>query len=601
MLTGLHPTATGIMDSDHRLKVPILPQLLPAEYTKRIGFVENANICPDMLDDGALLTASRRTKIHPNLWTSFGWSAGWTSYEMVPDGHERTAEFIRSSARSPEPWLVFYHTNLMHDAGSDYFQQIETLDRFVGTVLESVDFDTTVVLLTSDHGEGFRDDLNRTHHGGRMHQDLLHVPLLLWLPPYLERLFVTEYTRLYEAHSAQLEANVRRISTPASGIDLVPTLLQLAGFVRPSPTSASLMSASGSSLRSSAASVHFRGASLLALPPNRRVYSVDTAYCYWPGESTRSFTTAGATWRHGGTRAFSINVIADMLYPLKRTLYERDKARIDLVHNLAYDPAELHDLSDLHESVPHAGGFLFVVSGLRPGIPWPLLHSPVISALPHRDGSVPPVLVLPEAPRDLAGTLSLVHLAMVQLFDGDTAAAERHLARTIMVLVRPSAFLPPGWMLRFRNLLESFELDQSTTPLGWDLLTFAGVSAHVTDERADTPGIGARVVGRWNDLDGYHYFHHEPGSTQQPPTFAPEHPPLTFEPTRVACIPDGGWMAVRLAAVNGSLPLLGSLLPKRRQPTLRGLSTLRLPILDVDPSLRALAVDNHLFLDVTVI
>ena len=37
----------------------------------------------------------------------------------------------------------------------------------------------TVLALTSTNGEGFRPDLKRVHHGGRLHDDVLHVPL--WL------------------------------------------------------------------------------------------------------------------------------------------------------------------------------------------------------------------------------------------------------------------------------------------------------------------------------------------------------------------------------------------------------------------------------------
>jgi arylsulfatase A-like enzyme len=43
----------------------------------------------------------------------------------------------------------------------------------------------TVVALTSTNGEGFRPDLKRVHHGGRLHDDVLHVPLFLRWPGHL--------------------------------------------------------------------------------------------------------------------------------------------------------------------------------------------------------------------------------------------------------------------------------------------------------------------------------------------------------------------------------------------------------------------------------
>jgi len=40
----------------------------------------------------------------------------------------------------------------------------------------------TIVALTSTNGEGFRPDLVRVHHGGRLHDDVLRVPLWLRWP-----------------------------------------------------------------------------------------------------------------------------------------------------------------------------------------------------------------------------------------------------------------------------------------------------------------------------------------------------------------------------------------------------------------------------------
>jgi arylsulfatase A-like enzyme len=67
----------------------------------------------------------------------------------------------------------------------------------------------TVLALTSTNGEGFRPDLKRVHHGGRLHDDVLHVPLLLHWPGHL---------------------------TPGTSnalvgtLDVAPTLLRLAGL-----------------------------------------------------------------------------------------------------------------------------------------------------------------------------------------------------------------------------------------------------------------------------------------------------------------------------------------------------------------------------------
>lgn len=67
---------------------------------------------------------------------------------------------------------------------------------------------STLVVLTSDHGEGFAPELGRVHHGGRLHDDLLHVPLILRWP-------------------AEIEAGVEE--TQVESIDVAPTVLALAG------------------------------------------------------------------------------------------------------------------------------------------------------------------------------------------------------------------------------------------------------------------------------------------------------------------------------------------------------------------------------------
>jgi arylsulfatase A-like enzyme len=67
----------------------------------------------------------------------------------------------------------------------------------------------TVLVLTSTNGEGFRPDRKRVHHGGRLQDDVLHVPLFLRWPGHLQP---------------------GRSSTVVSALDVAPTLLRLAGL-----------------------------------------------------------------------------------------------------------------------------------------------------------------------------------------------------------------------------------------------------------------------------------------------------------------------------------------------------------------------------------
>jgi arylsulfatase A-like enzyme len=67
----------------------------------------------------------------------------------------------------------------------------------------------TVLALTSSNGEGFRPDLARVHHGGRLHDDVLHVPLFIRWPGHLRP---------------------GDVGTLVGTLDVAPTLLRLAGL-----------------------------------------------------------------------------------------------------------------------------------------------------------------------------------------------------------------------------------------------------------------------------------------------------------------------------------------------------------------------------------
>jgi arylsulfatase A-like enzyme len=81
--------------------------------------------------------------------------------------------------------------------------------RLIGRLKEAGLDDRTIVALTSSNGEGFRPDLGRVHHGGRLHHDVLHVPLIVRWPGHLE---------------PSVEG------TLVATLDVAPTLLTLAGL-----------------------------------------------------------------------------------------------------------------------------------------------------------------------------------------------------------------------------------------------------------------------------------------------------------------------------------------------------------------------------------
>lgn len=87
----------------------------------------------------------------------------------------------------------------------------EELDRFFAR-LNTAD---TAIGFVADHGEGFDYDGARIHHGGRLHDDVIGVPLAISVPPTIPA----------RAHTALAQAT----SSMMSATDLLPTLLSIVG------------------------------------------------------------------------------------------------------------------------------------------------------------------------------------------------------------------------------------------------------------------------------------------------------------------------------------------------------------------------------------
>ena len=85
------------------------------------------------------------------------------------------------------------------------------LDRLHGALAAERGRDLVTVLV-SDHGEGWDARRGRVHHGGRLHDDLLLVPFVLHAPDRLP---------------------AGRHGEPVSTLDVMPTLLELAGVALP--------------------------------------------------------------------------------------------------------------------------------------------------------------------------------------------------------------------------------------------------------------------------------------------------------------------------------------------------------------------------------
>jgi arylsulfatase A-like enzyme len=325
LVTGLYPDRHGATDPRVTLAqdASTLAQALAARGYQTAGFV-----------DGGFL---RR---------EYGFARGFESYddERAPDAAtpadatrsvlDRAAAML-ARRRDPRPLFLFVHTYSLHDyfllrpwaveavhpargrgeymaclTGAAiceeddwrtlrllYAAELRQVDASFGRLRDALvaagSWDAGVVVLTSDHGEGFDPARGRTHHGGRLHEDVLRVPLLV--------------------RGAGFEPRV--VADPVSLVDVMPTLLELAG-ARP-PASLDGRSFAGA----------LRGRSPDADP--RPLYAEESYYSWWSGTRMQSSEVRA--------RPHAIAVIEGDRWYLRSAAGEE-------LYDLASDPRQAHDL-----------------------------------------------------------------------------------------------------------------------------------------------------------------------------------------------------------------------------------------------------------------
>jgi choline-sulfatase len=249
LLTGLLPAVTGVRDNvGYTLDaakvasgaIPYLPQIL-----KRRGYATGGAVSAYVLQGKTGLAAGfdfYEDSIEFRTGTGLG--------GLQRPGAETlrlTLPWLRAAAAPPaRPFFLFFHLYEPHtpyDPPEPYASryplkydgEIATADAIVGQLLAELKrldaYDRAIVVLLSDHGEGLGDH-GEDEHGVLLYNEAIHVPLLLKLP------------------GGQLAGRVA--GAPAALTDVAPTLLALLGLPRPAA---------------------LRGASLLALLDDRRVYS----------------------------------------------------------------------------------------------------------------------------------------------------------------------------------------------------------------------------------------------------------------------------------------------------------------------------------------
>lgn len=224
--TATNPAKNGILKFDHTLPEEID---MPAEILQRAGF--------------------RTAGIWRNSWvaTNFGFGQGFDTY-MRPMSSPQRARIYRSSPSSRsingtdadvidaasgflrhfgnERFMLYLHLMDLHqyvfdddspNFGGDYSdiydRSVNRIDRAIGGLLYEVDelglLDETIVVISSDHGEAFREH-GFEGHARNLYSEVIEVPMIISLPFLLEEGIVVE----------PLVANV----------DVWPTILDMIGL-----------------------------------------------------------------------------------------------------------------------------------------------------------------------------------------------------------------------------------------------------------------------------------------------------------------------------------------------------------------------------------
>jgi arylsulfatase A-like enzyme len=145
-----------------------------------------------------------------------------------PETLEIALELLNRGRSGESPfflWAHFYdpHSSYKKHPGQtsfgntgvdSYDGEVLFTDKHIGKLLDALigpDNRPSVVVLASDHGDGFRNDRGYTNHAYGLFNELIHVPLIVWAPG----------------------VKPRRVDTPVGNIDITPTLLNAAGINKP--------------------------------------------------------------------------------------------------------------------------------------------------------------------------------------------------------------------------------------------------------------------------------------------------------------------------------------------------------------------------------
>lgn len=223
MLTGLDPGRLSWVKESGRLQVEKEQRRYVSDMLAARGY-QTGFITIDYFRDRL-----------PGLLRGYQWVGFASSDNAVSSSSAaaHAATYIVKARENPAPmFLVMYlpapHAPYhRHDLGypdftkdeiSNYDLELVNADRHLGFVLDmlrsnSERWDKTIVIVTADHGEEFREH-GETQHANNCHVESLHVPLLVRIPGQ----------------------PAMRVDRPVGLVDLAPTLLELTGARTEAPS-----------------------------------------------------------------------------------------------------------------------------------------------------------------------------------------------------------------------------------------------------------------------------------------------------------------------------------------------------------------------------
>jgi arylsulfatase A-like enzyme len=247
LLTGLHPRSHGVLN-------PL------DSYDAKGTLQASQTTLAELLAERGFTTAGFVT--NPNISRRFGFAQGFATYDLIASmrGDELNASALRWLDAADEPFFLYLHyvephsdydppvenrylfADPLYDGPADgsaeqirqvelgrwspapadlahlvalYDQEIRTFDDRLGEVLDELErrglADSTLVVVTSDHGEEFLEH-GSVFHGYTLYEEQLRVPLVLRDP--------------------RRRGGVR-VETITRHVDLLPTLLDLLGVETP--------------------------------------------------------------------------------------------------------------------------------------------------------------------------------------------------------------------------------------------------------------------------------------------------------------------------------------------------------------------------------